>query len=503
MKIEKLTDLLIYISKYKRKKNKIVLCHGDFDTFHYGHLKHLEAAKKYGDKLIVSITSDKFVSKGFNRPVFNENQRAEIISNMNFVDHVYIDDNKTAEKIISYVKPNFFVKGSDYKSLNSDFSKNILKEKKLVEKFGGNLVFTNEAVFSSSKIINHSKMNNSLLKKLLKLKKKYSINKINKIINQISKLKILIIGDTIIDEYIYVSKLGKPSKEDIIASLYNRKERSAGGLFAGVNILSKFSNNIDFLTVINKNDLNFIKKSLPTNINKKIIFFDDRPTTTKTRFVQDSYFKIKKIYEYYTMDDTPIKEKVEKKVLSQIKKNIKKYDIVIVNDYGHGLMTKKIINSLSINSKFLAVSSQINAGNEGFNLVTKYKKADYCCVDQAEALKALEDKFIPDKEIAKNLLRKIGCKNVCVTMGTQGSYMSNRKGQVYKFYSITNNVADTISAGDAFLSVSSPVMFISNSLELSSLLGNLAGAIEVSIPGPNQFVDKSDFISNLNTLLKI
>ena len=153
--------------------------------------------------------------------------------------------------------------------------------------------------------------------------------------------------------------------------------------------------------------------------------------------------------------------------------------------------------------KFLAVSSQINAGNEGFNLVTKYKKADYCCVDQAEALKALEDKFIPDKEIAKNLLRKIGCKNVCVTMGTQGSYMSNRKGQVYKFYSITNNVADTISAGDAFLSVSSPVMFISNSLELSSLLGNLAGAIEVSIPGPNQFVDKSDFISNLNTLLKI
>ena len=64
-------------------------------------------------------------------------------------------------------------------------------------------------------------------------------------------------------------------------------------------------------------------------------------------------------------------------------------------------MTKKIINSLSINSKFLAVSSQINAGNEGFNLVTKYKKADYCCVDQA-TLKALEDKFIPDKEIAKN-----------------------------------------------------------------------------------------------------
>ena len=81
--------------------------------------------------------------------MFNENQRAEIISNMNFVDHVYIDDNKTAENNF-LCKAQFFVKGSDYKSLNKRFLKDILK-RKLVEKFGGNLVFTNEAVFSSSK----------------------------------------------------------------------------------------------------------------------------------------------------------------------------------------------------------------------------------------------------------------------------------------------------------------------------------------------------------------
>ena len=505
MKMKKLNNILKISKQLKKNKKKIVLCHGDFDNFHYGHLKHFEAAKKYGDVLIVSLTSDSHIKKGLNRPIFNEKQRAEIISSLMIVDFVYIDNNSTAEKIISKLKPDFFVKGQDYKNLKKDFSGNIIKEKKLVEKHGGKLVFTKEKTFSSSKIINHSGMKKDLVKSLMDIKKKFDINQIYKIIDKISKLKILIIGETIIDEYIYVSPLGKPSKEDIIASQLNSKKKFLGGLFASVNILSKFSNNLDFITVVNKNknDFKFIKENIPNNINKAKIFFDERPTIMKSRFVQDHYFKIKKIYEYYQMDDRPISKITENGILKELNKNIQGYDLIIVNDYGHGLMTNQIISFLQSSRKFLAVTSQINAGNQGFNLITKYKKADYYCLDRDEALKALENKFLKNEEIAKKLQKKTGGYNVCVTLGTQGSHMFNRKGKNFRISSLTTNVADTISAGDAFLCMSAPVLYSTKSLELSSLIGNLAGALEVSLPGSSQSFSKSDFISNLNTLLKI
>ena len=74
----------------KHKKNKIILAHGTFDFFHYGHLRHLLESKKQADILVVSITADNFVRKGPGRPVYSQKQRAEIISSLDFVDYVAI-----------------------------------------------------------------------------------------------------------------------------------------------------------------------------------------------------------------------------------------------------------------------------------------------------------------------------------------------------------------------------------------------------------------------------
>ena len=65
-----------------RKKNKIVLCHGVFDAFHFGHINHFKKAKKFGDILVVSITDDKFVNKGPGRPIFNSNIRSTLLTNL-------------------------------------------------------------------------------------------------------------------------------------------------------------------------------------------------------------------------------------------------------------------------------------------------------------------------------------------------------------------------------------------------------------------------------------
>ena len=89
-KIVKLENLKSLSKKEKNKNKKVVLCHGVFDLIHIGHIKHFKEAKKNGDFLIVSLTSDKYVNKGSGRPIFNQNFRAEFLSSLSFVDVVFI-----------------------------------------------------------------------------------------------------------------------------------------------------------------------------------------------------------------------------------------------------------------------------------------------------------------------------------------------------------------------------------------------------------------------------
>ena len=128
------------VLKKKLKKKKIVLCHGVFDLLHIGHINYLESAKKFGDILIVSITSDKFVNKGPGRPYFSEYKRAKMLLSLKIVNYVIINDSLTAENIIKVVKPSFYAKGPDYKDNKNDITKNIYKEVALVKKYKGKII---------------------------------------------------------------------------------------------------------------------------------------------------------------------------------------------------------------------------------------------------------------------------------------------------------------------------------------------------------------------------
>ena len=98
------------IRTHKQKKKKIILCHGVFDLLHIGHLKHFESAKKYGNILIVSVTPDKFVNKGFNRPYFNSEQRMECLASIQVIDFVVLNNSSTAVDIIKKLNQIIIVK---------------------------------------------------------------------------------------------------------------------------------------------------------------------------------------------------------------------------------------------------------------------------------------------------------------------------------------------------------------------------------------------------------
>ncbi len=109
------------------RKKKIIMCHGNFDVVHPGHIRHLVFAKSKADILVVSITADLKIQKGIYRPHVPERLRAFNLAALEIVDYVIIDENKTSIKNISLIKPDFFAKGFEYSKKIPDET---LKEKK-------------------------------------------------------------------------------------------------------------------------------------------------------------------------------------------------------------------------------------------------------------------------------------------------------------------------------------------------------------------------------------
>ena len=330
------------------------------------------------------------------------------------------------------------------------------------------------------------------------LKEKFSFKDAEAIVDRINELKILIIGDTIIDEYNYVSFLGKPSKENIISTLYEETEKKAGGVLTAINILSSFCNNIDYITVMgdNENDEIFLSDYSAKNINQKIIYKRQYPTTKKTRFVVRGK-QLRKLFEVYEMNDEFIDQSIEGQILKYLDNNLAGYDLVIVQDYGHGLITEKIISKLIDKAKFLAVNAQINSGNFGYNLITKYHGATYYCLDLPEARMAVNSKYLEPERIPIRLRDITRGQYIAMTMGKEGSISCNPSGDICCSPALGSKIVDTMSSGDAYYALSAPVLLLSNSIQLAALAGNLAGGMKVGVSGLNDSIDKEVFLDKL------
>lgn len=116
-KAKSLSELKGIVDSLKKQGKKIGFTNGCFDLIHVGHIKYLRAAKKLCDILVVAINSDKSVNllKGNKRPLFPQDERAEILSAFEFVDYVVIFDELDPAKTISALLPDILVKGGDYK----------------------------------------------------------------------------------------------------------------------------------------------------------------------------------------------------------------------------------------------------------------------------------------------------------------------------------------------------------------------------------------------------
>jgi len=497
-------NLIKTLKILKTKKKKIVLCHGVFDLVHLGHIEHFKSAKSYGDYLIVSLTLDKFIKKGPGRPLFNEQQRMEYLKQIKIIDQVILSKTDSSIDIINKIKPDFYVKGPDYKENYKDKTKKIILEKKAVENNGGKIKFTNDITFSSSNILNTSNLifNDQQRKFINNLKKKFSYNKIETILNKFKKLRVLVIGELIIDKYCFGDVIGKSGKEPHLVLKENLIEHYLGGSAAIARHLSTFVKDVKIISPFGKEKFyeTIIKKIFDKNIIN--IFFKPYShfkTITKTRFVdKNSNYKL---FGSYLLPDK-MNLLTENNIIKLIKKNKHKANMTLVCDYGHNFISKKIATEITKKNKYTFLNAQVNSSNKGFHDINKYRSVNSVVINENELRQELRDNNSDIKILAKTLIKNKKIKNLIITRGSDGAILMNNMYKVFSCPGFALKSIDKVGAGDAMLSIASLGLKLKLDPELILFISSLAAAISVESIGNKERVTYNKLDRVLEYMLK-
>ncbi|CCO23447.1 PfkB family carbohydrate kinase [Maridesulfovibrio hydrothermalis] len=503
-KIKSVAELSEISADLKRQGKKVVLCHGVFDLLHIGHIRYLNQAKEHGDVLMVSLTPDRYVDKGPDRPAFTEILRAEALASLGETDYVTINEWPTAEEILRLVLPDVYAKGDEFKDIESDPAGKIGAEADVVKEIGAELVFTSDIVFSSSNLINRYLTKNSEeLDEYLKMfRNRYELGDILDMLDQMEDLKVLVVGDTILDEYQIASTLGKSSKDPILALKYQSHELYAGGALAVANHVANFAGEVTLLSMLGDTDRyeEFIREKLNPKIVPYFFTRPKSPTTLKRRFI-DGY-SLSKVLEIYIMNDDPLPEEIDKGLCKQLEQLLSMYDLVIVADFGHGLVSPAMVELLSSKAPYLAVNTQANAGNRGFNTIGKYPNVDFFSLAEHELRLEARDQVNELRPLLFDVGEKLKAKLAMVTQGSRGCSLLNPASEFVRIPSFNSNVVDRVGAGDALFSVSAMAACMGLHEELVGFLGNVAGALAVQIMGNDHSISKQAIRKYITATLK-
>lgn len=489
--MNKLVDI-----KNKLKNKKSAFISGNFNILHPGHLRQMKFAKDNAEILIVGINNDACTGV-----LLNSDHRLEAILSTVYVDFAFIIEG-TIEEVLLELKPNIVVKGREFES-------KINIEQDIISSYSGKLLFSSgEARFSSLDLLRHE--NDDLV--FNTISHDYDYIHRNRIVKEdlintvknISKLKIAVIGDVIVDEYITCEALGM-SREDptiVVSPLEKRLYIGGAGIVAAH--ASGLGANVSFFSVLGNSGVNdFIQEKMDLyNVDTFFLNDDTRPTTLKQRYRSGNKTLLRVNSFKETSIDSDIEKEFVKIVLDKIDKGI---DLLIFSDFNYGVLTQNVVDTISTyaKKKNIIVSADSQTSSQVGD-ISRYTNLDLITPTEHEARVAFSDKDSGLIVLAEKLHNKTNNKNIFVTMGEEGVliHSENKKLGNYKTETLRalNEIPkDVAGAGDSMLVASSLSLVYSDNIFMSAYIGAIAAACQVGKVG-NMPLSVSEIIEHIEKL---
>jgi len=457
------------------RKVKKIFISGNFNIIHPGHLRILKFAKDHGEKLIVGVMSDKLAN---NNVKINEKLRLESIKSINYVDDAFIIK-KSIKKTLEELRPDIVVKGKEH-----EFQHNI--EDSILTKFGSKILFSS----GESNLTSFDLISNEIddKKSIYYFPKNYITNhnikyeNLYKIIKKFSKVKILVIGDLIIDQYIDSLAIGMSHEDPALVISPQSQVDFIGGSAIVAAHGAGLGAKVKYVSMIGKDTAGkFAKKTLHKyGVDAHLFEENDRSTSIKQRYKTQN----KTLIRINKLQDLSISVKLQDEVIKLFEKLLHNQDAVIFSDFNYGFLPSRMVEILikKIKKKkiFIAADSQSSSQIGDIN---KFKNIDLITPTEREARIALrnnEDGLIILANKIRNLTKS---KHVILKLNQQGIIINNYKNKsmpTSKLAALNMNPIDVAGAGDSLLTTTILALCAGGNIYESSYLSSIAAAMQLA-----------------------
>ena len=487
------------------KEGSVVLCHGHFNMIHPGHIRYLEYARKYGSRLMVSVQGD-LTFRGLElRHHFSEQERAAGVAALHLVDQVILLGDRSLEDLIEVLRPDHLVLGKEFEHQRHDEVKEVIN---LMQKLGGSTLYhAGETHYASAELLRENQFN--LNEERLRLfqqacnKQRMPLQSMLKALALFDDASLLVIGDTIVDQYVACDALGMSAEAPVIVVRELESREYLGGAAIVAAHVHALGAKCHYLSVVGEDaNASLVDRELQRlGVSHCLIEDRSRPTTYKIRYLVDN----QKIFRVSRLKEHSLSQAIEEKVIREIKQIAPRVRGILVSDFVYGIVTPRVLETIvAVADRYellvfgdLQCSSQIGS-------VSRFKNFHLLCPTEREARVALGTQDEGVEWVANTLMEQTCTKNLIMKLGAEGfiAYETEVDGFLNRqhFPALNVNPVDVAGAGDSLLAALSVGLCSGAPLMHSSALGACMAALAVQTVGniPVTRHRLKNFLSGIN-----
>ncbi|TGK17247.1 ADP-heptose synthase [Leptospira fluminis] len=485
-------------------EHPFVLCYGHFNVIHPGHIRFLQYARSLSKGLKVAVLGDENIEAKRNK-YFHQMERAEGVASLHFVDSVFVLDKISLEQLIHRIHPAVLVLGKEFEnSQRQDIREAIAA----IQEKGGQVVFhAGEIHYASSDLLHGSQSEIESERRHLFLQscKRQGVNSDGLLsrIGNFSKSKILVIGDTIVDQYVACDAIGMSAEAPVLVVRELETKEFVGGAGVVAAHVKALGAECSFLSVVGEDEnAELVRKELEgQGIKVHLIRDSTRPTTFKIRYMVEN----QKLFRVSRLKEHSLSKSVEDKFLERLKSLADGVDGILICDFVYGVVTPKVLSEIQsiAREKGIFLFGDLQCSSQVGN-VAKFEDFHLICPTEREARIALSNHEDGVEWIANTLLERTRSENLLVKLGAEGfiAYSNDSPDYFRKkehFPALVSNPVDVAGAGDSLFAAMAISMCSGANLMEASAIGACVAALAVQIIGniPVSRQKLENFIKNL------
>ena len=428
-----------------------VLAYGHFNTIHPGHIRYLRNARSLGENLVIALIGD-----GKNRYTFTQQERAESLSLLGIADGLLLLKADELAEAVLQLKPKILVLGNEFKN-NPEIQSTL----DLQQSIGGEVQFhAGDIHYATTDLLTGSERDLRQQRRtsyqIACRRQDISYNQLLHSINTWGNTRLIVLGDTIVDQYAACEAIGMSAEAPVVVVRELETRNFIGGAAVVAAHIAALGAQCDLVSVVGADDTaKLVREELALQgIGDGLTTDSSRPTTFKKRYVVEN----QKLFRVSRLEEHDLDNEVEDLVIDKLKKLAPSAQGIVISDFVYGVVTPRVLEMVHILAQEydlllfgdLQCSSQVGS-------VTRFRNFSLLCPNEREARIALQDKESGLEQLSQNLLNLTGSQRLVMKLGSEGfiAYDHTHNGVIRSqaFPALSVNPLDVAGAGDSLLAL--------------------------------------------------